>query len=65
MLELVPGDKKISVLKAVRLLTGLGLNEAKDLVESTTALIKRKLTENEAEKIAIQLRNAGATVKNY
>ncbi|WP_224409388.1 bL12 family ribosomal protein [Oscillatoria salina] len=62
ILELVPADKKIAVLKAVRLLTDMGLKEAKDLVESTPAVIKRKVSGYEAEKIATKLRNAGATV---
>ena len=57
------GDKKIEVIKVVRALTGLGLKEAKDLVESAPCKIKEGLSKEEAEKVAAQLKEAGATVE--
>jgi len=56
------GDKKINVIKEIRTLTGLGLKEAKDLVESAPKEIKEGITKEEAEKIKEQLEGAGATV---
>jgi len=56
------GDKKISVIKEVRAMTGLGLKEAKDLVEGFPAKVKEGVSKEEAEKIKAQLEGAGATV---
>lgn len=57
------GDKKISVIKEVRVITALGLKEAKDLVEAGGQAVKEKVSKEEAEKIKEQLENAGATVE--
>ena len=57
------GDKKINVIKEVRAITGLGLKEAKDLVEGAPNTIKEDLTKDEAEKIKTTLEEAGATVE--
>jgi large subunit ribosomal protein L7/L12 len=57
------GDKKVGVIKAVRGVTGLGLKEAKDLVESAPAAIKEGVSKNEAEDIKKQLEEAGGTVE--
>ena len=57
------GDKKINVIKEVRAITGLGLKEAKDLVEGVPNTIKEDLTKDEAEKIKTKLEEAGATVE--
>jgi large subunit ribosomal protein L7/L12 len=57
------GDKKIEVIKEVRALTGLGLKEAKDLVEGAPKPVKEGVTKDEAEKIKKQLEEAGATVE--
>ena len=57
------GDKKINVIKEVRAMTGLGLKEAKDLVEGAPNIIKEDLTKDEAEKIKTKLEAAGATVE--
>ncbi|HNU92920.1 MAG TPA: 50S ribosomal protein L7/L12 [Spirochaetota bacterium] len=56
------GDNKINVIKEVRAITGLGLKEAKDLVEAGGKAVKEKVTKEEAEKIKEQLVAAGATV---
>ena len=56
------GDKKINVIKEIRTITGLGLKEAKDLVESAPKEIKEGITKDEAEKLKEQLEGAGATV---
>ena len=56
------GDKKINVIKEIRTITGLGLKEAKDLVESAPTEIKEGIAKEEAEKIKEQLEGAGATV---
>ena len=56
------GDKKINVIKEVRAMTGLGLKEAKDLVEGAPNTVKEDLTKDEAEKIKGKLEEAGATV---
>ena len=53
------GDKKIQVIKVVRALTGLGLKEAKDLVESAPKVIKEGVDKDEAEKIKKQIEEAG------
>jgi len=57
------GDKKIGVIKEVRAITGLGLKEAKDLVEAGGKAVKEKVPKEEAEKVKEQLENAGATVE--
>lgn len=57
------GDKKINVIKEVRTITGLGLKEAKDLVESAPKPIKEGVSKEEAEKIKEVLTAAGATVE--
>lgn len=57
------GDKKINVIKEVRAITGLGLKEAKDLVESAPKAIKEGATKDEAEALKKQLEEAGATVE--
>jgi len=62
VLEEVPSDKKISVLKVVRNITGLGLKEAKTMVDSTPQTIKEAAAKNEAEDIKVQLEEAGAKV---
>ncbi len=59
ILEEVPADKKISVLKAVRELTGLGLKEAKDLVESTPKAVKEGIGKGPAEEAQKALETAG------
>ena len=57
------GDKKIEVIKEVRALTGLGLKEAKDLVEAAPKAVKEGVNKDEAAKIKKQLEDAGATVE--
>jgi large subunit ribosomal protein L7/L12 len=57
------GEKKVEVIKAVRTITGLGLKEAKDLVEGTPAIIKEAVAKSDAEAIKKQLVEAGATVE--
>ena len=57
------GDKKIEVIKEVRALTGLGLKEAKDLVEGAPKTIKEGVAKDEAEKIKATLEKAGAKVE--
>jgi large subunit ribosomal protein L7/L12 len=57
------GDKKIEVIKEVRALTGLGLKEAKDLVEGTPKPVKEGVTKDEADKVKAQLEKAGARVE--
>ena len=57
------GDKKIEVIKEVRALTGLGLKEAKDLVEGAPKPVKEGVNKDEAEKIKAQLEKAGAKVE--
>jgi large subunit ribosomal protein L7/L12 len=57
------GDKKIGVIKVIRAITGLGLKEAKDLVESVPASVKEKVSKEEAEDIKAQLTEAGAAVE--
>ena len=61
-LEGVPADKKIAILKVVRTLTGLGLKEAKDVVENTPKILKESLTKADAEAAKKTLEDAGATV---
>ena len=62
MLEDVPADKKIAILKVVRTLTGLGLKEAKDLVESAPKAVKEAVAKDAAEDAKKQLEEAGAKV---
>src|SRR3981081_3554878 len=57
------GDKKIEVIKEVRAATGLGLKEAKDLVEAAPKAVKEGVTKDEAEKVKAQLEKAGAKVE--
>ena len=57
------GDKKVAVIKAVRTITGLGLKEAKDLVESAPAPIKEGAPKAEADDLKKQLEEAGASVE--
>ena len=56
------GDKKIQVIKVVRAITGLGLKEAKDLVEAAPKAVKESVPKEEADSAAGKLREAGATV---
>ena len=57
------GDKKINVIKEVRAATGLGLKEAKDLVEAAPSLVKEAIPEAEANEIKAKLEEAGASVE--
>jgi len=57
------GDNKVSVIKAVRAITGLGLKEAKDMVEGTPATIKEGAEKAEAEDVVKQLTEAGASAE--
>jgi large subunit ribosomal protein L7/L12 len=57
------GEKKINVIKEVRAITGLGLKEAKDLVEAAPKAVKEGVNKDEAAKIKKQLEEAGATVE--
>ena len=57
------GDKKIQVIKVVRALTGLGLKEAKDLVDAAPRPVKEGVAQDEAESIKAQLEEAGASVE--
>jgi large subunit ribosomal protein L7/L12 len=57
------GEKKINVIKVVRELTGLGLKEAKELVESAPVAVKEQLPKDSAEEIKTKLEEAGATVE--
>ena len=57
------GDKKIEVIKEVRAITGLGLKDAKDLVESAPKTLKEAAPKDEAEKVKAQLEKAGAKVE--
>ena len=63
ILASVPADKKIAVLKEVRGITGLGLKEAKDLVDGAPKAVKEGVKKDEAEAIKKQLEAAGATVE--
>jgi large subunit ribosomal protein L7/L12 len=62
MLDEVPADKKIAVLKVVRSLTGLGLKEAKELVESAPKLVQEGLAKDAAEAAKAQIEGAGGKV---
>lgn len=57
------GDKKIAVIKEVRAITGLGLKEAKELVDSAPKAVKEGIAKEEAEKVKAQLEEAGAQVE--
>ncbi len=57
------GDKKINVIKEVRALTGLGLKEAKELVDTAPSTVKEAVSKDEAEKIKAKLEDAGAGVE--
>jgi len=57
------GDQKVQVIKVVRELTGLGLKEAKDLVEGVPKPVKQKVSKEEAQKAADKLKEAGATAE--
>lgn len=63
ILASAPADKKIGVIKVVREITGLGLKEAKDLVEAAPKPVKEGVSKDEAEKIKKSLAEAGATVE--
>jgi large subunit ribosomal protein L7/L12 len=62
VLEEVPADKKIAILKIVREITGLGLKEAKDLVESTPKAVKEGTGKDDAEAVKKKLEESGAKV---
>src|SRR6516164_1207133 len=57
------GDKKIEVIKEIRAITGLGLKEAKDLVEGAPKNVKEGVPKDEADKVKAQLEKAGAKVE--
>ena len=57
------GDKKVNVIKAVRAITGLGLKEAKALVDGAPSPVKEAVSKDEAEDVQKQLEEAGATVE--
>ena len=57
------GDKKVNVIKAVRAITGLGLKEAKDMVDGAPSTIKEGASKDDAEEAKKQLEEAGATVE--
>lgn len=59
----IPSDKKISVLKVVRTITGLGLKESKDIVDNIPKLLKENLKKEEVEKIKIELEALGAKIQ--
>lgn len=61
-LDEVPSSKKIAILKVVRTLTGLGLKEAKELVDSAPKVLKQKISKDSAEEIKSQLEEVGAKV---
>ena len=58
-----PADKKVTVIKVIRELTGLGLKEAKDLVDSAPSAVKEGVNQEEADTIKGQLEEAGASVE--
>ena len=60
---LAPGDKKIQVIKEVRAITGLGLKEAKAVVDAAPKAVKEGVSKEEAEKVRATLADAGATVE--
>ncbi len=62
MLASYPADKKVGVIKVIRAITGLGLKEAKDLVEGVPSMVKEAVSKDEAAKIKKELEESGATV---
>ncbi|AFZ05619.1 LSU ribosomal protein L12P [Oscillatoria nigro-viridis PCC 7112] len=62
MLEEVPADKKIAILKEVRAITGLGLKEAKDMVEAAPKAVKEAIAKEAAEELKKQLEAVGAKI---
>jgi len=62
MLASYPADKKVGVIKVIRTITGLGLKEAKDLVEGAPSMVKEAVSKDEAAKIKKELEESGATV---
>jgi len=58
-----PGEKKINVIKEVRAITGLGLKEAKEMVDSAPSVIKEAASKDEAEELKTRLEGAGANVE--
>jgi large subunit ribosomal protein L7/L12 len=58
-----PGDKKINVIKEVRAITGLGLKEAKEMVDSAPSTVKEAATKDEADDLKTRLEGAGAEVE--
>jgi large subunit ribosomal protein L7/L12 len=62
ILDVVPADKKIAILKVVRTITGLGLKEAKELVDNVPKTIQAAITKDAAENTKKQLETAGATI---
>ena len=63
VVQVAAGDKKIQVIKVVRELTGLGLKEAKDLVDGAPKAVKEKIAKAEAQEIKAKLEEQGATVE--
>ncbi len=63
ILKAYPADKKVGTIKVIREITGLGLKEAKDLVEGSPNTVKEGVSKDEAEKIKKQLTDAGAEVE--
>lgn len=57
------GDKKLEVVKVVKNLTGLGLKEAKDLVDGAPGMVKEKVSKEEAEALKAKIEEAGATIE--
>jgi len=57
------GEKKVNVIKSIRGITGLGLKEAKDLVEGVPSIVKESISKDEAAKIKKELEESGATVE--
>ena len=62
-LKAYPAEKKVGVIKVIREITGLGLKEAKDLVEGAPSTVKEAVSKADAEKIKKQLEDGGATVE--
>ena len=62
-LKAYPAEKKVTVIKVIREITGLGLKEAKDLVEGAPSTVKEGVSKADAEKFKKQLEDAGATVE--
>ena len=60
---LAAGDRKVQVIKEVKAITGLGLKESKALVDDSPKAVKEKLSKDEADRVAEQLREAGAQVE--